>query len=335
MLHILLMILKIIGILILVILGLLLTVILLVLLVPVQYRLRGSYREKPAGEVRVTWLLRMLSAQITYDEDLDAQVKVLGFRIFRLKDKAAGDEPDEMEPDEMEPESEIGWVENGQTGTEDKVSVPDKSREAAAETSPEPSADRPLDEDKIQTAETASEPSAESLKEDESPEPDKAAAEDEEPADDQKVPEDLFEKIEYLFSGVCDKLEAADKTKKRLMKLWEHPDTQHTISLLWRQVKKIIRHVIPQKAGGNVILGFDDPALTGQVMAVCSVLYALYGEQLVITPDFENKIIDGELEMKGRIRAGTLALIAVRVLADRKFWATLKRIKKFRANGGI
>ena len=61
MLHILLLILKIIGIVLLVILGLLLAAVLLVLLVPLRYRLEGSWHGEPAGKVRVTWLLHAVS----------------------------------------------------------------------------------------------------------------------------------------------------------------------------------------------------------------------------------------------------------------------------------
>lgn len=83
MLHIVLLILKIIGIILLVILGLLLAVLLLVLLVPIRYRLDGSYRERLKGTVRVTWLLHILSIRVSYDEDLTFSFRVLGWNLLR------------------------------------------------------------------------------------------------------------------------------------------------------------------------------------------------------------------------------------------------------------
>ena len=61
MIHILLMILKIIGIILLVILGLLLFVLLVVLFVPVRYKLEGAWHGKPEGVLRAGWFLHILS----------------------------------------------------------------------------------------------------------------------------------------------------------------------------------------------------------------------------------------------------------------------------------
>ena len=59
MIHILLMILKIIGIILLVILALLFTAVLLILFVPVRYRTEVSFDGKPDGEAAVSWLLHL------------------------------------------------------------------------------------------------------------------------------------------------------------------------------------------------------------------------------------------------------------------------------------
>ena len=82
MLHILLFILKIIGIVLLAALGLLLAALLLVLLVPVRYRLDGSWHGSPAGKVRVTWLLHAVSVLVSYENGLEIGAKLLGFSVF-------------------------------------------------------------------------------------------------------------------------------------------------------------------------------------------------------------------------------------------------------------
>lgn len=82
MLHIVLILLKIIGILLCIILGLLLTFILVVLFVPIRYGLWADNREELQGRVKVTWLLRLISFQITYnDKKLSIKLKIFG-RIF-------------------------------------------------------------------------------------------------------------------------------------------------------------------------------------------------------------------------------------------------------------
>ena len=60
MIHILLMILKVIGVILLVILGLILAAVLLILFVPVRYRVDVSFEGKPDGEAAVSWLLHLV-----------------------------------------------------------------------------------------------------------------------------------------------------------------------------------------------------------------------------------------------------------------------------------
>ena len=67
--HILLLILKAIGILILVLLGLVLAVVCLVLFVPVCYEAGGSWKDKPAGKGKISWLFGAVSLSAGYDGD--------------------------------------------------------------------------------------------------------------------------------------------------------------------------------------------------------------------------------------------------------------------------
>ena len=60
----------------------------------------------------------------------------------------------------------------------------------------------------------------------------------------------------------------------------------------------------------------------------------MYGTELTVTPDFGNAVIDGDLRLKGRVRAGTLAVRAVRVLIDRNLWRMIKQVRKFLESGG-
>lgn len=106
MLHIILLILKIIGIVLLVILGLLLAILLLVLLVPIRYRLDGSYYGKLKGTARITWLLHILSIRASYEEELTVSVRVLGWNLLRQgfePDVEEDVEQDTLAPKELRP----------------------------------------------------------------------------------------------------------------------------------------------------------------------------------------------------------------------------------------
>lgn len=60
-------------------------------------------------------------------------------------------------------------------------------------------------------------------------------------------------------------------------------------------------HILPRKVRGHVTVGFEDPSMTGQLLAAAGVLYPLYREQIQITPVFDRQVLEGEVKIKGRI----------------------------------
>lgn len=83
MLHIILGILKVIGILLAAVILLLLGIILAVLLIPIRYRISADKTpEQLAGRIQVTWLLRMIAVEVSYDHKICQ--KLFEIRIFGL-----------------------------------------------------------------------------------------------------------------------------------------------------------------------------------------------------------------------------------------------------------
>lgn len=89
--HIVLLILKILGILLLVLLGLLLLVLLAVLFVPVRYQLQGMWKEDKWASVKVSWLLSVISFKGAYEMEkgLTGSLRVLWFKLWTMGDESA------------------------------------------------------------------------------------------------------------------------------------------------------------------------------------------------------------------------------------------------------
>ena len=88
MIHILLVILKIIGIVLLVILGLLLGILLAVLFIPVRYKAEGSYHGQLLLSVCATWFFHILAFRAVYEgEGLVCSLKVLGVRLWHNRER--------------------------------------------------------------------------------------------------------------------------------------------------------------------------------------------------------------------------------------------------------
>ena len=140
MIHVILMILKIIGILVLLILGLILAAILLILFIPVRYRADISFDGKPDGEAAVSWLLQAVRIRVSYHEHADVSGQVLWFKLFDMRLWPPEDEAEEFESDRNDPKT--ADEEPGQIISEinEIPEIPDRRPETGT---PESSASKP------------------------------------------------------------------------------------------------------------------------------------------------------------------------------------------------
>lgn len=329
MLQILLTILKILGILILVILGVILAVILAVLLVPIRYGGDVSFDGKPKGGVLVSWLFRILTVRLDYDgEALNARVKIFWFQVFGKTLWPSV----EAEVPVPETADDGFFAETGSTAEMIPESVT-QANEALEPSAPEPAVPEPVAPEPVASAPVVSEPV--------SPEPKSAEPVREEPeptSQEEKPPfiERLAAKIQSMVTKLVDKAKTtytslsgkytAGQEKINMVRLFlEDEQNKSTLRLLWRQLKKLIKHILPRKMNGRVRFGFDDPATTGQILTYISPFYGVYAKSVTIEPVFDEKVMDGELHLKGRIRLGTLLWTVVRVFFDKNFRTLLKK----------
>jgi len=307
MLGILLLILKIIGIVLLVILGLVLTLLLLVLFVPIRYRIQATWKEeKKRVSVKITWLLHLLSISAVYDKTLELLVKVLGFPVFS-GDKTEEEVAEELDLDDLD-DLDAGEVAGEAADVAGKATdVAEKAAdtvEKAADTADAPEKTADVAEKVPETAQKSS----------------KA----------QKAPKEPKTQKESI--PLSEKLESLKAKAVRIRDFITDPANQATFRLILRQLKALIRHILPGKVRADVVFGFDDPSVTGQVLSLCTMVYVWYGDSIEITPVFDEKVLEADVDMKGRIRPGTILVLGIRILLNKNFRVLLKR---FRMNGGL
>ena len=120
--------------------------------------------------------------------------------------------------------------------------------------------------------------------------------------------------------GICDKI-------SEIRTFLESEVFLNAKTLLLGEVKKLGLHILPRKVQGEIEFGFDDPSLTGRVLAVAGICYPLYGNNIKVTPYFDRKILEGELKVKGRIRGIVLLKSALKVSFNqevREIWKNFK-----------
>ena len=84
------------------------------------------------------------------------------------------------------------------------------------------------------------------------------------------------------------------------------------------------RHIKPKLFRIDMTIGFDDPAVTGQVLGVIAAFCGAAGIMPCVTPDFEKRVFESDIEIKGRVTVFVLLKILIKVY----FCEELKEFKK-------
>lgn len=332
MLHIILLILKILGILLLVLLGIILAVLVLVLFVPIRYRMQGEYEKSPRGRAAVSWLFHLLSVRFVYDGQASLTVKVLGFRLFKEQGSRGDVDLDfEAGEDELVHMAEIG---EGEVLVDEEEYAPRKP-EIQSEPVGYDGSPKHTEAPKHTESGTFKKPV------------NGTAGGKQENTSEIPLPKgrlnrlaerlccllqkiktwivNRFKNIAGSISAMSGRVAGLAKQYEKTRAFLENEENQKTFRLLLRQTKKFLVHLFSGKIKGRVRFGFDDPYYTGQVLTAVSPFYGFYAKSVSLEPVFDEAVLEGELEVKGRIRLATLIFIGLRMLANKNFRVLLKK----------
>ena len=317
MLHILLCVLKWIGIILLSILALVLLVLLAVLFVPLRYKVKGSYEEKPDAAVTVSWLLHLIHVKVRYTDALFWQVRIFGIPFLDSRREKKQKEPrtkqDSTDDEKLNETAETAGEATEANETPEEV-ADDSNEVVCAEVTPSTEA----------TAETPDEPERKGIF--------------------SKLAEFLralfrtigqvFRKIRYTIHNICDKIRNVRENIGYYHSVLTSEEGHATLALVKRELGNLFKHIAPRKFKLDLHFGFEDPSTTGQVMGIAGMLYPLWNYDITLRPDFEQKVMAGKVYIRGRIRVFTLIRIAWRGYFNKNLKKVLAKLKKGGANHG-
>ena len=349
-------ILLVIGRILLILLIILLILLLLLLFVPFRYTASGNGSTETGvyyGEACVTWLLHLVSVTLSFSKGDSAvpdgkhlSIKVLGFDPKAAKKKRADEKKAKAKAAKKEKLEEIKQ-EDPERYEELKSAAADrKAEKEAAKKRHEEEAAKRREEEKRKREEEAAE-----------------RARAEKRTERLKIyamqrmgvlrraaragAETVQKFLAYLIYGIIqialipaylsDLLASAVRRITSILETigeWgdfiTDPRTQGAIEHLLKYVKKLLKHILPNRADGNITYGFDDPGTTGTVLAAASGLYPLYGGSVRINPVFDGQVFDGVLTMKGYVRLGYVLYAVLAAVLNRNIWFVYKTYKGLR-----
>lgn len=366
-------ILKTVGIILLIILAVLLLVLCMVLFVPVRYRARGEIpaEGKPHGIVRLTWFFSFISYSLEYDsgkyeKNYLSQLKICGFR-FRVMQKVPKTAADERKPvsggdnagkqaeEDKKPKSDKKPQNDKQTENEGRPSeeavqkiqkLSEKDGDGAQSTEGGEYGSRKDGEQKgVETGEKNQE---EESGEKPGMEPDKKPDEKEAASEKAfwwvrlrdilssffRAVKEAFQNIQYTINKLCDKIKQSRDNIDYYIEVLTLDETQLVLKNVHGEAGRLLRHLGPRKMKVDFIVGTGDPASTGQILAIYGILYPIIGETVHISPDFDNPRLEGEFDIRGRVRFVVVLAAVLRIILDKKTWRFVRRLKKEEMTNG-
>lgn len=351
MLHIILLILKILGCIILGILALLLAAVLIALFVPFKYELSAAYDGQPEASGKLSWLFGAMKVQGEFkDKKLWTRASILWFRIFSMGETAdaqTDDVPEETEkssasaelsePTQTEP-LENASPENALPENKPPENKPPEVESLEPESPPiedleiknpaEQSKENHFEEKDSEEAHFNEKAAAPEKKR---PKPKKVKRAEKSPKAKAKNKPGLFERLEKHFEHISKKYDALMHKKELAERFWNADFTQGSISFGKKAIASLFRHVLPKKVSGKIHFGFDKPSDTGKILGYASMLYAWYGDSLTLQPDFEQAVLEGNIDIRGSLRLYIFLYWGLRGLLNKDLRKLLKFIKHFKS----
>lgn len=360
MLHILWLIIKFILILLGILLGIAVLLLLALLFVPVRYRLEGSREDQVLrGASRVSWLFGGISFRVFYDgKQFTKDMRIFGCSLLRLKawrDRRRKARAGKIKQKRKRQEPDRQASPEQKTVGPDRLEQPGRPAELRQKTEGLDSTGQKTDGPDGTPGQTGNAPEkAESSREQEAvreelsrsgPEKKKAGFSAYFRRGWQMltailkrlagIPGKLFRMAQRLFSLPGRILNAIGKIALTIRKFcdrisyWKNflqdERTRGAIRHVWQECKGLLKQICPRKISGQVVFGAEDPAVTGEILAGLGMAFPIHRNRIQVVPVFDRKILEGEIQCRGRIYGVTLFRIAWRLYFDQNIRYVWKR----------
>lgn len=318
MLHILFLILKIIGIILAVILGLILLVICIVLFVPICYKadLHGSGNARELTvHAKVSWLFGLIKAVFALENgktDLSVRIAWKKFGDSDPVEDKAEDRVEEKPKPEKKAVMQEKQVIQGEEKQDDTTNrITDKAVEDQTE--------------KAEKSEQSAKTRPESAEKKQRKKKDRK-----EDSDSASKIEQITEKIKCTYHKFCDKINEITEKKDKISDFLTDETHKNAFLKLKNEAFHLLKKLKPKKIQGEITFGFEDPSLTGRLLAWISMIYPWIGEHTDITPDFEHRTLSGDLSIRGRLYVITPVVTAIRLILSKAVRRSFKDIRNFK-----
>ena len=347
MVHLILAILKVIGIIVLIVIALLLLCICVILLVPIRYRGNVKYKDQLELQTDITWLLHLIHVKIDYGlekgKGLHITARIFGKKIYDSDQKEkTGQKKKKTQKPQKEKSKVSKKSETVSEAKEKEIQKVKEEQEPTAaqeeETVTQESVEKEMRQASKQEQETEKAPSKEGEQEakgQKGPAKEQKKKEEKSPLDQLKERleswvkrfSDKKEKTQARVQEVISKLENISEKKDAILAILKDPENRPVFQKAKKVLMRVLRHLKPTKLKGKVHFGFEDPSTTGYVLGIASILYVVYEDDFLFQPDFENQVLEADVSFEGRLRIGTFVVAILELILNKGVRRVIKAFK--------
>lgn len=307
-------ILKIIGITLLSILVFLLFVVLIVLFVPVRYKSKFSVKDKEIELFAAgTYLLHIISVSYTLKADNPLKIRIFGHALDLKKEKKEKKEKPKKKQKKKEKNNAEMPSNHEDISIENKENIEKKEEKLSSSVKCENVSDT------IESNDLSKETSKIVDTTDTGKEKDKDI--------DIEIKDNKEDADANADENVSKKSSTYDKIKDKL-DIIKSEEFSKAFSLCKKQLMRIFKIILPKKWYIEGRVGFNDPSVTGKILAITGMLYGLIHKHVRITGDFEEEIIDIKGKFVGHITLFSLVIVGCKLYFNKNIKSIIKQFRE-------
>ena len=127
----------------------------------------------------------------------------------------------------------------------------------------------------------------------------------------------IFKRLKEIYNNTKEKINHYLELLQKILKEVQDEHNQGALVHVLKMIGVPVKYFFNKKLKVYIKLGMDDPATTGEILGVAYATAAMFGLNLVVEPDFENKVFELDAGFKGRVFIISILIWALKIYKNK------------------
>lgn len=125
-----------------------------------------------------------------------------------------------------------------------------------------------------------------------------------------------------------DEIKKSKEKLSRLKDLWTDERFDGAKALFFKNILRLIKSILPKKGKAHLSYGALDPFKTGNMANMYLLFSPILSEWLDFEPVFNRETLSADVDIKGKIRLFTVAIVGIKIFFNRKLRYLYKKSRE-------